>query len=174
MAMCKNRVRNEVVPADVVFRFVTPSGMSSNGDEVVSSVKRACKAKGVYPLVFMYVRPNDQGGVYTGAASDCENLVFTGESTDCDIAEWLADVYLIACGGNSIMAMDILENVIEYGDAKAREKGYENLMDFYDKTLIEPYDRVVEMKKKSKVKELDRMDVIRELNRIIISKKKEE
>lgn len=172
--MSYHHAKSNPVPTSLPQRLL-PAGMKGGDDPVFRAIMRTAKAHGVVPLVFAYCGWNKYGGLFGGYAEDEENIVLVSESYGDEVfAESFALSLLEACSGNSDMARDILDDVIKIRDEYAKNEGYEDLSDYYEKTLIEPYDRVVEMKKKSKVKELDRTDVIRELNRIIISKKKEE
>ena len=173
MSNWKKRVIEDTVPADSKCRLLSTSGFKAE-DPVQKAVARTCKAQGVLPLMFIYACRNEYGGVFFGACSDEENVVLVGETSNGALTEWLSHVLLESATGNGFMAEDILRETIEYRNGQAKDKGYEDTYDYYQKTLIEPYDKAVEMKREAKQKELDSKEYLRELNRKAISKRKEE
>ena len=173
MSNWKKRIIEDTVPRDTKCRLLSTSGFRAE-DPVQKSIARTCKAQGVLPLVFIYAKRNDNGGVFFGACSDEENIVLVGDTSNGTLTEWLSHVLLESATGNGFMAEDILNQAVEYRDDQAKENGYEDTYDYYQKTLIEPYDKAVEMKREAKLKEIDSKEYIRELNRKAISKRKED
>ncbi len=172
--MSYHHAKSNPTPTSLPQRLLS-AGMKGDDDPVIRAIKRTAKAYNAVPLVFSYCKRNEHGGLFCGYAEDEENIVLVSESTDSELlAESFAISLLEACSGIPELARDILDDVIKVRSEYAKDKGYDDLSDYYEKTLIEPYDKVVEMKKKERIEEEDLKGYLRELNRQAISKKKEE
>ena len=172
--MSYHHAKSNPTPTSLPQRLLS-AGMKGDDDPVIRAIKRTAKAYDAIPLVFSYCKRNEHGGLFCGYAKDEENIVLVSEGDDSEfLAESFALSLLEACSGIPDLAKDILDKVIKIRDEYAKDKGYDDLPDYYERTLIEPYDKVVELKKKEVIEEENLKEYLRELNRQIISKKKEE